>query len=307
MNTPDTEIVLTNGDMRLHVSPYGASLRGLTQRTQPLVTAYIGAKGKVGGQGDVLVPFPGRIREGRYSFGGQTLQMDKNDKDGPNAIHGFLRAVLWDIKAQTDTEITFSADVHPQDHPGYPFSLRALVTWQVTPTGLSCAFRIENTGDTPAPAGAGFHPYFTVGTELINTSVLEVPFASTLEFDAALLPTGRELPVNDTPYDFRRAHAVGDTVFNTCYLCPQRNAAGKAVIVLRSPDTQRTVSVTLGEAVGYVVLYSGDPLPPSHRRRALAIEPMTCGSDAFNYPAWGLSILAPGQSLSGDWQVDTAA
>ncbi len=313
MNTPDTEalsdteVVLANGDVRLHVSPYGASLRGLTLGGEPVVTAYEGAHGKVGGQGDVLIPFPGRVRDGCYQFSGQTYQLDRNDKEGPNAIHGFLRTVLWDVDAQTETEATFSANIHPQDHAGYPFGLRAQVTWQATPTGLSCAFRIQNTGDTPAPVAAGFHPYFTAGTELINRSMLQVPFAATLEYDAGMLPTGRELPVADTPYDFRRARRIDGMVFNTCYLHPQRNGEGKTVIVLHNPDTQRTVSVTLGEAISCVVLYSGDPLPPSHSRRALAIEPMTCGSDAFNHPEWGLAVLAPGQSLSGDWQVEATA
>ncbi len=303
--TPDTEIVLTNGAVRLHVSPYGASLRGLTVDNQPVVTAYQNASGKVGGQGDVLIPFPGRVAEGRYTLGGLSYQMEKNDKEGPSAIHGFLRTVVWDIKAQTETEITFSAALSPTEHPGYPFALRAEVTWQATPTGLSCAFRVENTGSASAPVAAGFHPYFTVGTDLIDTNLLEVPFASRLEFNSDLLPTGRELPVGGTPYDFRSAKVIGSTVFNTCYLHPQRDAHGKAVITLRSPETQRAVSVTLGHDINYVVLYSGDPLPETHRRRALAIEPMTCGSDAFNHPQWGLSVLDPGAALSGDWQVDT--
>lgn len=306
-STPDTEIVLVSGPTRLHVSPYGASLRGLTHHGEPVITAYEGAKGKVGGEGDVLVPFPGRIRDGRYVFGGQTYQLDRNDKEGPNAIHGFLRAVLWDIDNQTDTEATFSAAIRPQDHPGYPFSLHVQVTWQVFDGGLSCAFRIENTGDAPAPAAAGFHPYFTVGTDLIDTAELELPFAATLEADNGLLPTGRVLPVGGTPYDFRRAHAIGSTVFNTCFLHPQRGPDGAAVIGLRDPGSGRTVSIALSEAFSYVVLYSGDPLPPDRRRRALAIEPMTCGSDAFNHPEWGVSSLAPGASLSGHWQVDVGA
>jgi aldose 1-epimerase len=61
--------------------------------------------------------------------------------------------------------------------------------------------------------------------------------------------------------------------------------------------------VWMDEAFEYVVLYSGDPLPESHRRRALAIEPMTCGSDAFNHPSWGLVSLAPGGTLTGAWGV----
>ena len=101
-NSPDTEIVLSLGDLRLKVSPYGASLRGLWRETavgerEHIVTGYTGAKGKVGGQGDVLVPFPGRVRDGIYPFENQTYQMERSDKDGPNAIHGFLRLVLWEI------------------------------------------------------------------------------------------------------------------------------------------------------------------------------------------------------------------
>lgn len=155
----------------------------------------------------------------------------------------------------------------------------------------------------PAPVAAGFHPYFTVGTDLINAAELELPFESTLEYGPDMLPTGRALPVEGTGDDFRRARLIGSTQFNTCFLYPQRGADGSAVIALRDPESGRTVSISLGEAFSYVVLYSGDPLPESHRRRALAIEPMTCGSDGFNYPAWGLTALAPGEALSGHWQV----
>ena len=66
------------------------------------------------------------------------------------------------------------------------------------------------------------------------------------------------------------------------------------------------LAVWMDEAFDFVVLYSGDPLPPAHRRRALAIEPMTCGSDAFNHPEWGLRALAPGDSFTGSWGVTTS-
>jgi galactose mutarotase-like enzyme len=34
---------------------------------------------------------------------------------------------------------------------------------------------------------------------------------------------------------------------------------------------------------------------------------MTCGSDAFNHPEWGLRTLAPGETLAGSWGVSVAA
>jgi aldose 1-epimerase len=168
---------------------------------------------------------------------------------------------------------------------------------------LTCAFTLQNTGPAPAPVAAGFHPYFTVGSELIDTNTLSLPMDSLLEFGDHLIPTGRILPVDGTPFDFRQPRLVGDTQFNTCFLHPSRDADGLLRIRLADPQTDRAVTVRLDQSFNYVVLYSGDPLPDTHRRRALAIEPMTCGADAFNHPDWGLVSLAPGQTLTGSWGV----
>jgi len=300
--TPDSEIILTHGDWRLVVAPYGASLRGLSHAGAEVITGYSGAKGKVGGQGDVLIPFPGRVAGGRYAFMGQTYQMEQNDKETPSAIHGFLRTVLWETEQPAPDEVTFTTNLHPNSHPGYPFALGVRVTYHLSDTGMAVAFVIENTGDTPAPAAAGFHPYFTVGSALIDTATLQVPFGATLEFKD-LLPTGAVLPVDGTPLDFRQPRLIGGTVFNTCYLQPARDPDGHLRIRLADSATGRALAVWMDAAFDYVVLYSGDPLPDDHRRRALAIEPMTCGADAFNHPEWGLASLVPGETLSGAWGV----
>ncbi len=300
--TPDTEIILTHGNWRLAVAPYGASLRRLSHAGTDVITGYSGAKGKVGGQGDVLIPFPGRVAGGRYAFLGQTYQMDQNDKETPSAIHGFLRSVLWETEQPAPDEVTFTTNLHPDSHPGYPFALGVRVTYHLSDTGLAVAFVIENTGDTPAPVAAGFHPYFTVGTALIDTAMLQVPFGATQEFKD-LLPTGTILPVDGTSLDFRQPRPLGGAVFNTCYLQPIRDPDGHLRIRLNDPATGRSLAVWMDAAFDYVVLYSGDPLPDDHRRRALAIEPMTCGADAFNHPEWGLASLVPGETLSGSWGV----
>lgn len=303
----DVEITLAAGDLRLRVSTYGASLRGLWRETpgsapQEIVTGYTGAHGKVGGQGDVLIPFPGRVREGRYTFAGETYQMERNDKESPGAIHGFLRHVPWEITAQSDHSITFAVTMRPTDYPGYPFALRAIVSYTLSPSGMTCRFTIENTGDKAAPVAAGFHPYFTVGSDLIDADTLHVPMVATLEF-IDMLPTGKVLPVDGTPYDFRRPRPIGDMKFNTCYARAMRDPDGLVRLRLSAPTGNHAVTVWMDAAFDYVVLYSGDPLPPAHRRCSLAIEPMTCGSDAFNHPQWGLVALEPGQSFAGAWGV----
>jgi aldose 1-epimerase len=319
-----TEIVLSHGMQEAIVSPYGASLRGYYERAQPareIATRYAGAAlpragdtgphhednigHKVGGQGDVLIPFPGRVRGGTYSFDGHSYQMERNDQEGPNAIHGFLRTIPWNLLEQTDDgarfEVTLGA--HHDGPPGYPFALRSQVDYRVGDEGLTCSFRVENIGESRAPVAAGFHPYFTVGTPRIDTNELHLPMRSTLQFGEGLVPTGGVVSTEGTPYDFRSPRVIGDTRLNHCFLNPDRDTDGKLRVRLRDPETGRRVTVWMDEAFNYVVVYSGDPMPPEHRRSALAIEPMTCGSDAFNHPEWGLAALAPGEILQGTWGV----
>jgi aldose 1-epimerase len=49
-------------------------------------------------------------------------------------------------------------------------------------------------------------------------------------------------------------------------------------------------------------MYTGDAITNA-ARRALAIEPMTCATDAFNHPDWGLQRLEPGDSFSGRYRI----
>ena len=57
----------------------------------------------------------------------------------------------------------------------------------------------------------------------------------------------------------------------------------------------RTIDVVMDSAFSAVVVYTG--MPSLMRLAApLAIEPMTCATDAFNHPDWGLKRLLPGES-----------
>ena len=55
-------------------------------------------------------------------------------------------------------------------------------------------------------------------------------------------------------------------------------------------------------AYGFVMVFTGDTLPPERRRRGLAVEPMTCAANAFN-SGDGLAVLDPGERLTGAWGI----
>jgi len=308
-STPDTEISLECENQRAVLSPWGASLRryfltdGHGGETD-IVWGYSGGAQKKGGQGDVLIPFPGRVAGGRYAFDGQALQLELNDKEGPNAIHGFVRSLPWMTHQDGSEAVTFevSLDAAQYGSRGYPFSITVRVTYSLDRQGLSCAFSVRNVGGTAAPVGVGFHPYFTVGTESVDKAEAKIPATGYLEFNEQLAPTGKVLSAKGTEWDYREFRPIGQRRFNHCYLELERDASGMATASLRHRESGRTIDVVMDRAFSAIVVYTGDAIADVPRR-ALAIEPMTCATDAFNHPDWGLKRLLPGETFGGSYRV----
>ncbi len=299
--TDDTEFELVSGQWSAVVSSLGASLRGLTYADAPVVTGYRGAANKQGGQGDVLIPFPGRVAGGRYRWDGVEYHLPLTDKDGPNAIHGFVRKVDWEIESRSSGAAAFTLRFPGAE--GYPFPLSIRIAYSLDANGLRVATAITNSGSHDAPVAMGFHPYFTVGSDRVDMDALTLRFSDVLEFER-LIPTGRVLPVADAGLDFRTPRVIGSTQFNHCFARPSRDADG--LVRVRLTQGPRIVSVWMDESFDYCVVYTGDALPAGLARTSFAIEPMSCGTDALNHPAWGLRRLAPGQTFGGLWGVASA-
>lgn len=307
--TPDTEISLSFESQRAVVSPWGASLRRYFiaehdgQETD-IVWGYSGGGQKKGGQGDVLIPFPGRVAEGRYSFDGQTFQLERNDKEGPNAIHGFVRTLPWKVREVQSGRATFdiSLDGEIYGRRGYPFSLAISVTYELGQRGLSCSFAVRNAGRQAAPIGVGFHPYFTVGTPLVDEAEAMIPCAGYLEFNERLAPTGKIFDVTGTEWDYRHYRGIGSRRFNHCYVDLERDKEGMATASLRHLESGRVIDIVMDRSFSSVVVYTGDAIADVPRR-ALAIEPMTCATDALNHPEWGLKRLLPHASFTGRYVI----
>lgn len=307
--TPDTEISLVFETQRAVLSPWGASLRRYFLVDDhggeiDIVWGYSGGAQKKGGQGDVLIPFPGRVAEGRYSFDGQALQLEQNDKEGPNAIHGFVRTLPWTMHQAGPNHVAFEVklDAAAYGPRGYPFSLAVRVTYSLDVQGLSCSFAVQNVGRQAAPVGVGFHPYFTVGTQVVDEAEVKIPAAGYLEFNERLAPTGRVMAAKGTEWDYRDFRLIGDRRFNHCYIELERDLTGMATASLRHRESGRVIDVVMDAAFSAIVVYTGDAITGAPRR-ALAIEPMTCATDALNHPEWGLKRLLPAETFTGRYTV----
>ena len=79
-----------------------------------------------------------------------------------------------------------------------------------------------------------------------------------------------------------------------------RDESGRAWAHLADDST--TIGLWTGPGYDWLQVFTGDALEPEHRRRALAIEPMTCPPNAF-VTGDDLLTLAPADSVTHSWGI----
>ena len=294
------QVALVQGDQRAIVVEVGGALRRYEVDGVELLDGYGPDDMCSGARGQPLIPWPNRLRDGRYEFGGATHQLPLSEPEKRNAIHGLVRWANWTVHERADDRVTLEHVLHPQ--AGYPFTMHLAITYELGEGGLRVETTATNVGDVACPYGAGAHPYLTLGTETIDSLHLRAPGAVWLPADERAIPTRAE-PVEGTQYDFRRSRPLGDVQLDTAYTGLERDEHGFARVEVRTPDGNRAVALWLDESYPYLMLFTGDSLPETtRRRRGLAIEPMTCAPDAFN-SGEGLRCLAAGESFTSAWGI----
>jgi aldose 1-epimerase len=294
-----TQHDLAAGDYRATVTELGAGLRRLSYRGQPAIGEYEADEAPPAGSGELLAPWPNRVDGGRYSFGGDAYQLNLSEPANGNAIHGLTRWANWVAAAQEASRVDLRYVLHA--HPGYPFCLELVASYRLTAEdGLEVSVTARNVGSRPAPYGTGSHPYLTVGTPLIDACELQLPAARWLEADDRGIPVGDTRDVSGTPFDFRSARAIGSTVMDHALTGLSRDPAGRAWATLAGPDSE--LRFWADEGYQWLQVFSGDALAPGRRRRALAIEPMTCPPNAF-VTGTDLLTLAPGDTVTHSWGI----
>ena len=288
------EIVL--GDQVAVVTEMGATLRSYEVAGRAVLDSFAPDRRPDGGRGQILAPWPNRIRDGQYSFEDEDLQLALSDAANRNAIHGLVRWAGWALAERGDEWVALTTTVWPQT--GYPFLVRLRATYRLADEGLSVRLHALNDGDRAAPYGVGQHPYISIGAP-VDEGVLTVPVTERLLTDDRGNPLGTE-PVDGTAYDFRSPRRIGDLVLDSDFTGLARGSDGRATVRVQGPD-DRVVEVWLGDTVNHVQLFTGETLPdPARRRQGLAIEPMSCPPDAFA-TGTDLVVLDPGAEHEIAW------
>ena len=292
------QVELRSAGAHLTVAQVGASLRRLTIDGADLLDGYGTDEIARFAQGQALVPWPNRLADGRYRFGGDDLQLPLSEPDKRNAIHGLARWSAWEIVEQQADRAALAHVIQPQ--AGYPFTLALRIGLTLVPDGLTVTLTAQNGGGTALPFGAGFHPYLTVGAPCIDDAELRLPAGVRLEADDRGIPTGRTIAVRGSDFDFVESRRIGDVVLDTAFGDLQRDDEGRAHLSLRGPSG-RSLRLWMDHNFRWLMAFTGDSLPdPARQRRALGVEPMTCPPNALQ-SGEDMVVLAPGQRHTCAW------
>jgi aldose 1-epimerase len=292
------QIEIALGDQRAVVVEVGAGLRAYSAAGRELLDGYRADEMSTAGRGQLLLPWPNRIRDGSYEFEGRCHQLPINDVPERDAIHGLVRWAAWSVAGREPHRVVLRHSVHPQ--PGFPFSLDVVVEYLLSGAGLRVSTTATNVGADACPYGCGAHPYLTLGTQKVDSLILRAPARTVLLSDERGIPVSSQ-SVEGTEYDFRRPRRIGSSRLDNAFTDLERGGDGLARVSLSDPESGGSVTLWVDEAHPYLMLFTGDSVREVDRR-SLAVEPMTCPPNAFQ-TGESLIRLEPGQSFRTTWGI----
>ncbi len=164
--------------------------------------------------------YANRIKDAKINVAGKEYKLRTNDNE--NCLHGggntgWLNQV-YDIQALTDSSVTFAITA-PDGENGFPGTVKATATYLVkSDNTLDMVF--EATTDKETVVNMTNHSYFNLNGDPSKEGMDQVMYINADKFtpaDAKYIPTGEIRDVTGTPMDFRKAHAIGETIVDTTF------------------------------------------------------------------------------------------
>lgn len=266
--------------------------------------------------GAVVGRYIGRIIGGHLSIDGNDyqLQVGGNGDCSHGGTPSFSQR-FWTVEHVCDTAMTLRY-VSPDGENGFPGELNITTTYTLTDDALRIDYEATTTKATAL--NPSNHSFFNLSGDLsadVMAEVLTINSDSMALYDANKRVTGRLGAVENTPFDFRKPHTIGERInadneqlavtkgYDHCY---KLKGSGKELIYAASlydSGTGLTMSVftdmpamQIYTANGHKGNIIGKAGKPYNFRNAICFETMNF-PDAPNQPQWPSAILHPGETF----------
>jgi aldose 1-epimerase len=162
--------------------------------------------------GAIVGRYGNRIGGAQFALNGRKYTLAANN--GSNHLHGGVKGFdkfVWQAEPlPRGTGVVFSR-TSPDGEEGYPGNLRTRVTYTLTDAN-ELAIEYQASTDRDTPVNLTNHSYFNLsGHDAGDILGHEVTLHADryTPVDSGLIPTGELVPVDGTPFDFRRPTPIG--------------------------------------------------------------------------------------------------
>lgn len=253
----------------------------------------------------ILFPWPGRVRDGRFVYGGGEYNATEAGEE--KTSHGFVKNRAWRVdKCWADTEgAHVLCSIASKDYPElvelFPGAWELHFRYSLTSHALVASVEVYNPGTTPLPFGLGLHPYFATPCSPKGTrAACQMQSSARLTWDLARVDaveaeTGASGQVMTCPvgsdFYWSTPASLGDRSFDAVLTDMDVNK-GAVEYGVTDPAAGAGVRVSASENFPVLVVYT------SPDKSMVCLEPWTCPPNVFNLahagiPGAGLIELAP--------------
>ena len=268
--------------------------------------------------GAVVGRFANRIGNAKFELEGKEYLLDVNSGTKDSLHGGFDRyeKKLWNSKmvsTKNGLGVCFTHVSHDMEQ-GFPGNVKIELTYTLNKDN-QIALKYKASTDKATPISLTNHSYFNLaGRGSINEHILQLNCPAYLEVNKALIPTGKMISVEGTPFDFRQPKPIGKDIakvapgYDHCYVTEAsseeiENAFDgdlKQVAEVREPVSGRAMRV-YSDQIG-IQLYTGNFLDNElgrngmryNKHEAFCLETQ-CFPDTPNKKEFPSCILTPGE------------
>lgn len=268
--------------------------------------------------GAIIGRYGNRIGAAKFMLEGREIRVTANE--GGNMLHGggatTFDKTVWAVARLADNQARLTHR-SPDGAEGFPGALSVAVTYTLGEDN-TLTFDYEATTDKTTVVNLTHHAYFNLageGSGSIEGHVLTIDADAVLPTDVGGIPTGAMLPVDGTPFDFRKAVPIGARLRSSYEQMAQRTGYDHTFVLNRNgegllpfarvyePTSGRILEIATTEPS--VQFYSGNFLngaqvgPAGRQYRqgdGFCLETQHY-PDSPNRPAFPSTVLRPGETF----------
>ncbi|MEZ5070408.1 MAG: aldose epimerase family protein [Bacteroidales bacterium] len=302
--------------MEVDILPYGATISAIRfpdKNHEPgdVVLGFDSLDGYLGDHpylGCMVGRYCNRIGGARFDIDGHVYRLAANE--GRNQLHGgsegFHRKPWTPFPERTPEQVGLKLAWESTDgDQGFPGTLLVEVEYTLNDRnelGIACRAKT----DKPTHVNLTNHSYFNLsgGAGDILDHELFLDADRYTELDKENIPTGRILPVEDTPFDFRISKAIGQDLdkvapgYDINYVCAMETRDLTRIAALHDPRSGRTMEVltTLPGVQLYTANYVKDLLGKGrvHQAHSAVCLETQYFPDSPNQGGFPSTLLRPG-------------